>query len=296
MQKISFFSYKGGSGRTSMLYNTLPFLVKELGATKSEPIIVIDLDLDSKGLTYLFSRESRISAVEVLKDDDTKVKFDEDNASCVEEHSFFKLLAPVGQLLGLSPEENDAVLFISANSGSNINLNGLNNYDASSDVSLTWLNKICTRYRCKAIIMDTPAGDQLTGTLALGLSDKIITVLRITNQFQLGTYEFLQRASSRFVGLEFIIVPNAVPKLANTKYSIEKVMERIVNTTTAQAGRNKVNFAMIKNGENGIGEVELFKFAETCLNKKEYDGEPLEADETVARDKFKKLAREIVNG
>ena len=48
MKKITFFSFKGGSGRTSLLYNTLPFLANELKASPEEPIVVIDLDIDSK--------------------------------------------------------------------------------------------------------------------------------------------------------------------------------------------------------------------------------------------------------
>ena len=58
MKNISFFSYKGGAGRTSLLFNTLPFLAQNLGATNTEPIIVLDLDIDSKGLSFLFPKKS----------------------------------------------------------------------------------------------------------------------------------------------------------------------------------------------------------------------------------------------
>ena len=53
MKTISFFSYKGGAGRSSILYNTISFLAKELNATSEHPIVVMDLDIDSKGLSYL---------------------------------------------------------------------------------------------------------------------------------------------------------------------------------------------------------------------------------------------------
>ena len=44
MLQVSFFSYKGGAGRTSMLFNTASYLADELGATPDEPIVIIDLD------------------------------------------------------------------------------------------------------------------------------------------------------------------------------------------------------------------------------------------------------------
>ena len=53
---ISFFSYKGGAGRTSLLLNTLPLIAKELNASADEPIVVADLDIDSKGLSFLLDK------------------------------------------------------------------------------------------------------------------------------------------------------------------------------------------------------------------------------------------------
>ncbi|MEG2454563.1 MAG: hypothetical protein RSB20_06820, partial [Clostridia bacterium] len=99
MKNISFFSYKGGSGRTSILYNTIPFLVKELGATETEPIILMDLDIDSKGLSYLLAEKSKINTIQILKGCDY-VNTINRNMS-IQEHPFFKNLSPVGCLFGL---------------------------------------------------------------------------------------------------------------------------------------------------------------------------------------------------
>ena len=67
MVNISFFSYKGGAGRTSLLFNTLPFLAENLRATEKEPIVVIDLHLDSNGLSYIVEKASRINSIQVLR-------------------------------------------------------------------------------------------------------------------------------------------------------------------------------------------------------------------------------------
>ena len=53
MKKIAYFSYKGGAGRSSLAYNTIPLLADALNATAENPIVLIDLDVDSAGLTFL---------------------------------------------------------------------------------------------------------------------------------------------------------------------------------------------------------------------------------------------------
>ena len=58
MLVVSFHSYKGGSCRSSTCINSLPFLVEQLGANAEHPILVVDTDIDSQGLTYLFNEES----------------------------------------------------------------------------------------------------------------------------------------------------------------------------------------------------------------------------------------------
>ena len=67
MKTISFFSYKGGSGRSSLIYNVLPFLADKLNPTPQNPIVLFDMDIDSMGLTYLFDDESAEAEVTIQK-------------------------------------------------------------------------------------------------------------------------------------------------------------------------------------------------------------------------------------
>ena len=57
----SFYSYKGGSGRSTTAMNTVRHLIEELGASPTKPILMIDADLESAGLTFLFGLRNRIS-------------------------------------------------------------------------------------------------------------------------------------------------------------------------------------------------------------------------------------------
>lgn len=280
MKVISFFSYKGGSGRTSLLYNTLPYLVEELGATPDEPIVVLDLDIDSKGLTYLFDCESNVNAFQVLKGDISD--------DVIRNSGSF---ARIGMKLGLDYKDNGSVLFVSANPNEYASsLGGYDNYDGQS-ISLYYLERICYDSNCKAIIIDTPTGNQLSGDAALKISQKIVTVMRITKQFRKGTFDFLYEKSKRFSDKEFIIVPNAVPDFNSTEYDIDRYFEIIrKNTTECMNGNNKANLLMINDGELGINEVNLLKFEEKILaninNPK--------PDEQSAINKYKKLAKELV--
>lgn len=285
MKVISYFSYKGGSGRTSLLYNTLPYIAQDLGATPEEPIIVMDLDIDSKGLSFLFRdnhNPNNLNAIDVLNGD---IDIYQDKIS------FFKKLQPIGEEVGLDSTQNDAILFITADTDKYLDDQNETNFD-SSNASLRSILKLCKDKNCKALILDNPAGGQLSGDFALSASNKIVTCLRITSQFRSGTLEFLRNKSNRFKGKEYIIVPNAVPK-GNNKLSPTNNIELIKKGIQQIDDENIYNLSMIENEENGINEVERFKFFETNLAKLAKDGETLASDETEAVRKYKKLSKEI---
>ena len=57
----TFYSYKGGSGRTTTLLNTTKHLIDELGASAQKPILLVDADLESAGLTYFFNAQEKFT-------------------------------------------------------------------------------------------------------------------------------------------------------------------------------------------------------------------------------------------
>lgn len=64
----TFYSYKGGSGRSTALINTAKHLIPALKANPQEPILIVDADLESAGLTYFFGCASRFGTL--LSSDD----------------------------------------------------------------------------------------------------------------------------------------------------------------------------------------------------------------------------------
>ena len=62
MKTVSFFSYKGGAGRSTLAYNVIPLLAKNhLQPTAEEPMIVVDTDVDSCGMSYLLGAEDKVT-------------------------------------------------------------------------------------------------------------------------------------------------------------------------------------------------------------------------------------------
>ena len=57
----TFYSYKGGSGRTTTLLNTTKHLIEELGASPEKPMLLVDADLESAGLTYFFDCQDKFT-------------------------------------------------------------------------------------------------------------------------------------------------------------------------------------------------------------------------------------------
>lgn len=267
MLKVSFFSYKGGAGRTSLLFNTLPFLAQKLNATENEPIIVLDLDLDSKGLSYLLpNKESGINSIQVLRGD-RAVSLR--HASNIKNHPFFSQLSPIGEDVGLPEKDDRSILFVSAHAKEGAEFLGeYDNYDSERS-SLRTLSKLCQDYSCKAIVMDTPAGSQLSGITALKESNKIVSVMRITNQFRLGTYEFFKQKGQDIQNKEIVIVPNAVPDFSGSGLDMNLTLNDIVvKTKSALANStNRVNCSLLTNNNKGINEVNLFKFREESLTR-----------------------------
>lgn len=59
---FSFYSYKGGSGRTTTLLNVTKHLAELYGATPERPVLIVDADLESAGLTYFFECKDKFTS------------------------------------------------------------------------------------------------------------------------------------------------------------------------------------------------------------------------------------------
>ena len=92
MKTISFFSYKGGAGRSTLAYNIIPILAAEhVQPTAESPIIVVDTDVDSCGMSYLVKAEKMVTdnnCIQTLLSSPVDTK----RYPSIKEHPFLSLL------------------------------------------------------------------------------------------------------------------------------------------------------------------------------------------------------------
>lgn len=276
MERISYFSYKGGSGRSSLAYNTIPYLAKKLGAVPEHPFMVIDMDIDSAGLTFLFRKN-----VEAFKKENPDmivytqkifmgyIPDSRNNAvtKSIWEHLLFRSCVPIGDVYGM---EKRAILFIPANTDVNekLDIDTDDTYDLRID-KLDTVISIFESYKCCGTLFDCPTGRQQTARASLDMSEKIILVTRITRQFREGTYSYLNWFDNIKSGKIFYIVPNAVPKdkikFDGVEYDYDIVKREIESKIKYILRQNDADFTLFRNGMFGIPEVARFKFEEDIL-------------------------------
>ena len=292
MYKISFFSYKGGSGRSSTLINIIPFLVKELKADHSRPIILLDMDIDSTGLTYLLHQGGKVgtglSIQRIMVDG---VPGGNNFQRRLEEHQFFSNLLKVGSEFRC---EDGAVLLLPAEAGVSVGKDGTNKNMTNRDSShIEKIIDVCERYDCAAIVFDSSAGDQDTANVSNSKADVIVCCLRPTIQFQEGTLDYFKRMSRIIRNRDVILLPNAVSRV-NTNvdgkmYPIT-AKNRIIDAfdnNFPETG-NTIHFDAMTGSHFGIPLVRRFLWQEAILAN--LDQETLTEDEKEAAEMYQKVA------
>lgn len=297
VKTISYFSYKGGAGRSTLAFNTIPYIAKKLNASPAHPLIIMDLDVDSAGMTFLLENEgapqARITLKGLLQADLNK------NLASIPigDHPLFSKLAPVGRCFGLDTENRASILFVPAKPGENLNTNGSTNYDIGgyAHQHLKDFVEFSGVMGCCGVIFDTPAGDQSTAKIALDISDTVATCMRITTQFRLGTIDYLKRKLLGFKNKKFIIIPNAVPtdeiKINSGYVEYDYIKENLGKKLEALDGcGNVINLEMLGRGQDffGVNEVKRFKIEEGMLFK--LDEDKLSDEEKKAKAAYKKVA------
>ena len=290
---VSFHSYKGGSGCTTTVINTLPLLIDELNADSNHPILVIDGDLDSAGLTYLLGADQFFENTYDVKELLSGSLPGKNVREMGENHPFLDKCLPVGDCFG---KDKETVYFLGVND---------NRFFEASDMVggaekvVYELRRLCYQLGFKAIIFDSAAGEQFSAVLANRISQVIVSCLKPTKQSRLGTKRYLERLEPMMVDEDtdeqvrrLIILPTSVPQketfikgkeqYSHTLSLIQEVIENL---------SYEINTVFLTEDTFGIPEVERFKWEEDIL----YNLTVHETDELEALKQFKVLAQVIVD-
>lgn len=293
----TFFSYKGGAGRSTTCLNTLPFLAEETGANTKAPILLLDMDIESAGMTYLLKMQDefkgKFDVKELIKGDENWPQ--NSVGESVTEHPLYRYFKPVGHKLGL--DNDNAVMFLGVDDSSNTVDRAV--IDGACEAVLTKFRHFCINNKVKVAVFDSAAGDQFSARLAVEIADKLVFCMRPTIQFRIGTFNYLHRMSMR-VGnfgddLDIILLPTVVPldieidgarQLSSAANDIARRLETLGNLRICKSFTYEDNF--------GINEIVRFKWQEGILYELQRFKE-LTSDELTALKRYKCLAKIIID-
>jgi len=219
MLRVSFYSYKGGAGRSTTSWNTIQRLVDIMKPTAKEPFVIVDTDTESAGSTYLYEAEdyfkdsanNQYQSVQKRIMDKTEYTFRNDS----EKEKFLKGMLPIGEkYFGLS--DNNAVLLIGANTDQTEFDSTGTTAAAHDQISNVRKNIVTACRTCgvKALFFDTPSGTQFLAKKSIELSEIVVCCMRPTNQFRKGTkkqlIEFIKEDLKDDDDKKYILTPTVV--------------------------------------------------------------------------------------
>lgn len=302
LKVISYFSYKGGAGRSTLAYNTIPILAKDhLHPTKDHPLIIIDTDLDSCGMSYLLGVDADV------KDDCCTQDLLKNGLKSLErpeyiwQHPNFKDLFPVGDRFGYDKE---SILFLAAKDVKNVDDQG--NYSDTNNPFVEKLRNfidVCKYYKVPAVILDAAVGNNASANATNQVSNTVVCCMRPTIQFVNGTVRFLKSLENggSFDGRKKIIaVPNVIPQeevVVDDKkypdYAITRITTQFKMLTANQQEDSDITYIldMLDKNAFGIPAVKSFMWREGQLATQA----ELNDNEKLALERYKKLAAVIAN-
>lgn len=280
MKTTTFFSYKGGSGRSTTCLNTIPLLALAHEAYYGAPILLLDIDIESAGLTYLLSQE------EAFKQYDVKTLL-------TDGYKGYDQFISIGNKFGL--KDNDAVRFL----GVNDNVDQRDEVIRLAPTRIAEFKLAARKQGVSAIVFDSAAGDQATAEFAINNSDKIVMCMRPTKQFRSGTFNYLNRKINNNAidsYKEVILLPTVVPgdSIIEGVSQLHSAQSDIIKRISQLKNNSMINQTFVKNPDQlGINEVTRFKWSEEILYKLKEEGALLSPDETSALERYKNLAQVI---
>ncbi len=302
MKTISFFSYKGGAGRSTLAYNVIPVLANEhIFPTAEAPIIVVDTDVDSCGMSYLLKAEKKVTDTNCIQHL-LGAPFDSQPINSIMDHPFISQLIPVGNAYGY--EEDEAILLLPAKDNKNIGKDAKNNYAENGSFSymesLSSFLEVCDDAGIPAVIFDSSVGNTALANISNEAATIIVCVMRPTIQFVNGTRRYLlgvENDEKMFSSdKHIVVVPNVIPQndvVINNLHYPDAAISKIridFSTDFEDSIMHNYHLDMLDPDEFGIPAVNRFMWVEDVL----YTKRDLNENEKVALQRYKKLAR-IIN-
>ena len=300
--KLSCFSYKGGAGRSTLAMNIVPYLADALGASEERPLVLVDMDVDSCGITYFLNLHNFVTdaekrfIVQKLFGSDGVVP-QEDEEISPKDHKLFSHLRGVGRFFNY-PDR--AILCLPAMQGASLGEAGTN-YDKTTPPQLGTFLDECEEHDICCVLFDSAVGDQPTARWSNHFADKILCCLRPTEQFREGTSRFFDTFDEKSEhGKSIIVIPNVVPTdplviqeeeglMHYPEHAKEKIRE--VFKSNIENGLNNYDMSMLEGDCFGVPKIDRFMWHESVLRT----APDLKENERDALQSYKKIV-DIIMG
>ena len=255
---VSLYSFKGGAGRTVCTANLAPRLAALFHSTAKSPLVLVDLDLDSAGLTFLLEENAITSedtwSASMLLTGELNLTL-----AANRRQLFDKELQDVSTELKLGSE--GTVLFLRAGAmekqiGAFVGAKGF--------VLLETLIDSCEERNVPVLLIDSASGLQQTAMLSHRVSDVVVYCCRLTRQFVRGTKQHLELmlrrcAEEQIEPPKIILLPVAVPQASARWVDMRTdVLSQLKIICAARPSQVQMASAI-------IGEIERFKWTEDVL-------------------------------
>ncbi len=289
MKKISCFSYKGGAGRSTLALNVIPFLAEELGASAEHPFVVIDMDVDSCGITYLFDLGDSVPEFYNVQSmfGSNGVVYNRGSGIGAD---ILRNLPAVGSFYGL---DDNAIRCLPAMPGERFSDGA--NYDCDDSKFRSFIN-LCEQIGCCGVLFDSAVGNQLTADWSNTWATHIMCCLRPTKQFREGTKRFFDEFDEKIGEKKIIIIPNVVPTdpldlmdNGTMRHYPEHAKSEIISSFSDNIteGENEYILDMLEGDSFGIPKIDRFMWQEGVLSN---SINTLNDLERVALRQYKKIA------
>jgi len=286
-----------------MLFMKISITANHIRPTSESPMIVIDTDVDSCGMSYLVKAEKQVThtnCIQHLLGNPFDVR---GGRKSLKSNPFISQLIPVGNAYGY--EDNEAILLLPAMDNKNIGKDAKNNYAETSGhsfmKSLQDFLEFCADCDVPAVIFDSSVGNTALANISNEAANIIICVMRPTTQFVNGTRRYLLGVENDEKMLSgdkhIVLVPNVIPQeevsINGLRYP-DAAMSKICNDFPEDFqshSSNTYHFDMLDRNEFGIPAVKRFMWIEDALYTKP-KGE-LNDNEKQALERYRKLAQII---
>ena len=199
MLRVLFYSYKGGTGRSTATANIAALL-----ANRGHKVVCVDMDIEGPGLSILFEIES------------PQGPFLQDYLIKPETFNLEESLIDIGKTRKEWNIDNGKLLLLPANIGFKkpVNYTG----ERPRELLRSLFGEIKNKTNASFVLMDSPSGYGDMSALSMVFADVLLLFFRWSRQHLIGTIKIAE--FFKYLKIDFLPIASTVPQLKSPQMHI----------------------------------------------------------------------------